>query len=190
MGDDVADAVGGMLVDGRMEAWRGNLLEVIGAGGKFEELDQQRHAPEAVGLGHLMQERGGLLAGRPFEFEAEARAFEQTADSRHGRVLGPLFAEEVRAELDEDPLHASLASFAVVTEVVREVGAEEQNLACLERRHLVADPAFRTAAQQEENLMLGVVMPDAPEVALAQVLTRDQLVGRDGRLLFLDETHA
>ena len=92
--------------------------------------------------------------------------------------------------LDEDPFHASLAAFAVVTEVVREVGTEEQDLADLERRHLVADPALGAAAKQEENLVLGVVMPDTPEVALAQLLTRDQLVRRDGRLLFLDEPHA
>ena len=92
--------------------------------------------------------------------------------------------------MDEDPFHASLAAFAVVTEVVREVGTEEQDLADLERRHLVADPAFRAAAEQEEDLVLGVVMPDAAEIALAQVLAGDEFVRRGRRLLFLDEAHA
>ena len=144
--DDVADAVGGLRVRRRMEAGRGDLLELVGAGREFEEFDQQRQASEPVGLGHLVQEHGGLLARGAAELQAQAGAFEQAADGGDGGMLGPLFAEEIRAELHQDPFDAGLAALAVVTEVVGQVGAEEQDLPHLERRHLVADPAFGAAA--------------------------------------------
>ena len=73
---------------------------------------------------------------------------------------------------------------------MREVRAEQQDLADLERGDLVPDPALGAAAEEEEDLELGVMMPDAPEVALAQVLAGDEFVRRGGRLLFLDEAHA
>ena len=189
MGDDVADAVRRLRVGRGVEARRRDLLEFVGAGGEFEEFDEQGQATEPVGFRHLVQERGRLLAGRPFEFEAEARPFQQAADGGDGGVLRPVVAEEVRAELDEDPLDAGLTAFPVVAEIVGKVGAEEQDLADLERGHLVADPALGAAAEQEEDLMLGMVMPDAAKIALAQVLAGDEFVRRGGRLLFFDQPH-
>ena len=143
-----------------------------------------------MGLGHLVQECGGLLTRGPVEFQALTAALEQATDGGDGRVLRPFFAEEVGAELYQDPFDAGLTAFTVVTEVMGEVRAEEQHFADLQRGDLVADPAFGAAAEQEENLDLRVVMPDAAEVPLAQVLARDEFVRRGGRLLFLDESHA
>ena len=54
MGDDVADAIGGLRVSGRVEAGCGDLLEFIRARGELEELDEQGEPTQAVGLGHLV----------------------------------------------------------------------------------------------------------------------------------------
>ena len=70
-------------------------------------------------LGHLVQERGGLLAGVTPEFEALPRTLEQATDGGDGGVLRPFLAEEVGAELYENPLDAGLAAFAVIAEIVR-----------------------------------------------------------------------
>ena len=115
---------------------------------------------------------------------------EELLQGLHGCAVLPVGAEQRGKELDDVRVDGgSGARWRCVAIVVRDIGAEEDEVPWQEGGEFITDPALGTALGNEGDFAFGVVVPDTAEVFALHVLAGDEFGGGEGGGAFDDEVH-
>lgn len=165
-------------------------MEFGGAAEFFEQFEEQDGAAEAADLEQAFDDADGVFAGASSDLESTFCAMEELLQGLHGCAVLPVGAEQRGKELDDVGIDGVTgAGGCGVAIVVRDIWAEEHEVAWQEWGEFITDPALGAALGYEGDFAFGVVMPDTAEVFALHVLAGDEFGGGEGGWAFDDEVH-
>lgn len=174
-------------VDARSVCHRGEIRagedRGLGLGKVAERFQQERHAGEIGCLAHLYHALDGLVTDPPGKGESAGGAIQQGADRRDFWELPKRGPEAFFTKLHHDAAGFSgLGETGVVRPIVREIAAEENQVAGFEVGHMISHPAAADAFEHAGQLDFWMIVPAGWEfIALELPRCRGSAgFGRDG----------